>query len=1112
MNNETQVGIKFENKITNEPKLKRYIEQLKQIKALTNGLNPENIKQIESSSNSLKNIENSTKGIEKTAKTAFNLSLLKSFSRGLKNVSKEIGNLTQKSSEYLENINLFQVAFDGSYQEAEKFVNKMTEMYGLDESWGVRTVGIFKQLSNAMNLSTEEGTKLATLLTQMSVDISSLYNVDIEKASNVLQSALAGQTKPIRGTTGADITQATLQTTLGNLGIDRYVSDLSYAEKRLLIIVSLTQQLTQATGDFGRTIESPANQLRILEEQFSRLSRAVGNLFLPVLGKILPYLNAILMVLTEIISTVARLFGYKEDDYDYFSGTADSVLELEDNLEGAGAAAEKLKHGLRGFDKLNVITTPTSSSSGSASGGAGGIDPAIMKSFNNAYDEYLKKLDNVQMKATKIRDKIMEWLGFQKEINALTGKTEWKYKGMKTTLKNIWDSFKNLSTTGKILAGVLALLFTAKFIKAIKKVVELLGSTGLLKTVKALFSPFKSFYNILDDTNYAETSLGKSLVSANNSWASQLSLLDRVKVTMIGAGGLYAGIQLINSSMKDLAENGEMTAGSMLKLAGGFTSAIAGGALIGSQFGIYGTIIGGVAGGVIALYDAFMKYPTAVSIANEEIAKVNEKTNEYSKSLKEQYAAIEENYIQQMSLQGAYESLLKELDNIVDGNGRVKNGYEDRANFIITTLNNAYGTEIEMIDGVIKQYDDQIKKIQEIILEKRKQIALEKAEEEYKVALDNKVKAYNNLKESQNNYTEAVKNQKLAEEEYNEIMKTNLATDGAYIIMVNKKLKALEEANQRLEETGTSLNLATEAYNSNTNAILNYEGLLTTSSAENADAVEKYINQIENSYYDGEKTIKLTLDQQLDDAALYYASVLKTARENEAEINDTVLSSAESRLNGLNTNLAEMTSSVEGELGDNVISAWGELANSSESKFMEYFKTLPSDIQKNIVDKMKDKGYKISDELQNGINQINPTVEVKTDLSKANTDIKITADTSSAEKSTSNLWTRLKNAFKDAFNMSISPFANGGMPQVGQLFIANERGPELVGQIGGQSFVANQNQMMELLDRKMGSYQPNNNGGIYNIYLDKDHKIATYTLDQLQDMAISNGKPITIGR
>ena len=425
MNNETDVSIRFKNYVSGEGKLEKYAQTLAKIKSFTDGIDSAKIKDLESGASATKEVNDETKKMAKNVNSAFNYTVIRGFVRGLKSAYTMMGKLTNQSASYLENINLFQVAFNGAYQEAERFINKMSEMYGLDESGLTNTVGIFRQLANAMNLSVETGTKLATLLTQMSVDISSLYNIDISRASSVLQSSLAGQTKPIRGATGADITESTLQTTLNTIGLDKYVGDLSYAEKRLLIIISLTEQLSESTNDFARTIESPANQMRILNEQWERLTRAVGNVFLPILSKILPYLNAIMMVLTEIINTIATLVGYNQEDYDYFAGTADSVLELEDSLGGATEKAKQLKQGLRGFDKLNVIKTPSANDAG---GGAGGVDPKIMDAFNKAFDEYNSKLTDVTMKATKIRDAIMEWLGFTKKINTETGKVYFQFE------------------------------------------------------------------------------------------------------------------------------------------------------------------------------------------------------------------------------------------------------------------------------------------------------------------------------------------------------------------------------------------------------------------------------------------------------------------------------------------------------------------------------------------------------------------------------------------------------------------------------------------------------------------------------------------------------------
>lgn len=470
MNNDAEVSIKFKNSIMGENKLKQYAETLQKIQSVLSSMEQGKIKQMEQSANYIGNISNETDKMAKKFNVAFNYGALRMFASSLSRVYSGIVRVTQKSSEFLESFNLFQVAFDGNYKEAERFINKMSEMYGLDEAWLARTVGLFKQLANAMGLSGEAGTKLSMLLTQMSVDLSSLYNIDTANVPPILQSALASQTKPARRL-GSDITQTTLQTTLDSLGIDRSVVNLSYAEKRLLIVISLTKQLTQATNDWGRTLESPANQMRILNEQFSRLTREVGNVFLPILSKILPYLNAIVMVITEIISMIARLFGYKKEDFDYFDGLTEYIDDVAGGLGEANEGVEKLKRGLRGFDKLNNITTPSASAS-DVGAGVGGIDTDLMDAFNQAYDDYFKKITNVEMKATKIRDRIMEWLGFQKEIDEKTGDVYFKFK--KITGGTILGA---LGIGGTLYAGLKAIFNIISKITGIK-------FTGITKLVK----------------------------------------------------------------------------------------------------------------------------------------------------------------------------------------------------------------------------------------------------------------------------------------------------------------------------------------------------------------------------------------------------------------------------------------------------------------------------------------------------------------------------------------------------------------------------------------------------------------------------------------------------
>ena len=480
------------------------------------------IKQMEQSAKQMGNVSNEADKMAKKVNIAFNYGALRMFASSLSRVYSGLIKVTQKSSEFLESFNLFQVAFDDNYREAERFINKMSEMYGLDEAWLTRTTALFKQLANAMGMGAETGDKLSRLLTQMSVDISSLYNLDVDKVPQILQSALAGQTKPARRL-GADITQTTLQQTLGDLGIDRSVVNLSYAEKRLLIVISLTRQLTQATNDWGRTLESPANQMRILNEQFNRLTREVGNVFLPILSKILPYLNAIVMVLTEIIAIIARLFGYKKEDYDYFQTMADDIDDFGAGVDDASSSVEKLKRGLRGFDKLNNITTPSASSGGVGGGMGTGIDPDLMDAFNKAYDDYFKKISQVEMKATRIRDRIMEWLGFQKMIDDETGDVYFKFQ--KITGGTILGA---LGVGGSLFLGLKAILgiftkitgikFTgiATFVKNLGKIPKLLTAINpklalIIALVATLTAAFIKLYKENDEFRAKVDKLGEIL-------------------------------------------------------------------------------------------------------------------------------------------------------------------------------------------------------------------------------------------------------------------------------------------------------------------------------------------------------------------------------------------------------------------------------------------------------------------------------------------------------------------------------------------------------------------------------------------------------------------------
>ena len=1044
MNNQTDVSIKFKNYVEGEKKLEKYAQMLAQIKSLTQGIDTTNLKSIDNNANAIAKDVNK---IAKNTSRAFNYTAVREFTRAIGRLTTAYGKAVGKSTEYLENINLYQVAFDGNTKSADRFINTMSEMYGLDESWLTRTVGIFKQLANAMGVSAETGERLSTLLTQMSLDIASLYNVDMERASSVLQSAMAGQTKPIRGLTGGDITQATLQTTLDNLGIQRSIAELSFAEKRLIIIVSLTQQLNESIGDMGRTIESPANQIRVMNSQWDRMTRAVGNALLPTIASILPYVNAILMVITEILNAVATFFGYSEGDYDYFAGVADSVLEMEERLEGANQSAQKLKQGLRGFDKLNVITTPTSASAGGGTGGSN-IDPDIMNAFNSAYDDYLAKLEKTEMRATKIRDAIMEWLGFVKVINPLTGEISWQYKGLEETIKSLWSSFKKLPTTAKLFVALLGGMAISKVITSITTLVKLLGSTGLGKAVLALLSPFKSLTGYFK-TYYSMTkSVNGAITGGLSSWHKHLTKVDSLKVAVVG---LVAGYTMYDSALKKVNDTQKMSIGSFLQMTTGIATMTASLSQAISKFTGWGsltsTLVGGLAVAVVTIGKSVVDGLAMQERAYNSTINAHLKYKESLESANESALASANVGLAQID---RVQELTSELENLIGSNGKVQESDETRVRFILNEMNKAFGTEYELIDGIItqngkqyKSYGEVTKSIEKMIEAKKTEILLSAYEEDYTNALKTRKEIMDKIEQKQRTIEGL-------QERYNQSLKTGRDEYGITTKELERSIKRNEEAIENLQGT----------YDEAEQKILDYEDLMEASLSGNAEDLEK-------------------------------------AMENYGVVTENTLSET-----------ADVIKDHMNETHQSYVDAWGDLAKTSEETFLKEFKKLPKDVQEKVVNEMHKKGRKISEELQKGIEEVNPEINIKLDGS----DLKKKALKMLDSMSTT--WKAvgfdISGITQAKENIRAWKFAQGGLPPVGQLFVANEQGAEFVGHLGGQTFVANQNQMMELLDRKLGQAQGTGQK-VFNFYLDEGHKIATYTLDQLEEMAISNGKPIKIG-
>lgn len=286
-----------------------------------------------------------------------------------------IAQAVTESNKYQEDLNLFTVALGQYADEAKEYAEYVSDIMGIDPAQWLRNQGIFNTLLTGFGDTAERAQLMSQNLTQLGYDLSSYANIPIEEAMLKLQSGISGELEPLRRL-GYDLSQAKLQQTALNLGIKESVANMTQAEKAELRYYAIMTQVTTAQGDMARTLEAPANQLRILQAQLTQAARAIGNIFIPALNAILPYAIAVVQVIREIANALANLAGFKltEVDYSGVNSAAVGAGSLADNLDDAAGAAKKLKQYTAGFDELNVFAPNTGNGSGAGAGGAGGFD------------------------------------------------------------------------------------------------------------------------------------------------------------------------------------------------------------------------------------------------------------------------------------------------------------------------------------------------------------------------------------------------------------------------------------------------------------------------------------------------------------------------------------------------------------------------------------------------------------------------------------------------------------------------------------------------------------------------------------------------------------------
>lgn len=511
-----------------------------------------------------------------------------------------------KSSQYTEDLNLFTVSMGKYAEEAYNYAQKVSEIVGIDPAEWMRNQGVFNTIITGFGVAGDKAAYMSKNLTQLGYDIASFYNLDFESAMQKVQSGIAGELEPLRRL-GYDLSVARLEQERLNLGIDKSVSSMTQAEKSQLRYYAMMTQVTQVQGDMARTLEQPANMLRVLKAQFEQCARAIGNLFIPILVKVLPFAIAVANALREIITAIAGLFGVTlqaPDWGDSFGGATAGSGAIADNMDSAAGSAKELKKYLAGFDELNVLPDQNQGGGSGGSAGGGGGDLGIelpgydflKNAVGNKIDEWKKKLEPL---VNFVKDNLKEILELVATIG--TALLAWR---LATELMTGISALKALSQNGlsiplTITAG--AILTAAGF---------KIEFSGIKDAIEKRLNGFNFSEIILGGlvgtagTGLLGKGIGQFIAKAFSGSAVAKAITaggGTISTGLIGAaiGGIVAGIPMFVTGIYDAVTNGLNILNGLLIPAGSTLAGAGIGAIIGSLVGPIGTGIGAIIGLVV---------------------------------------------------------------------------------------------------------------------------------------------------------------------------------------------------------------------------------------------------------------------------------------------------------------------------------------------------------------------------------------------------------------------------------------------------------------------------------------------------------------------------------
>lgn len=382
----------------------------------------------------------------------------------LKAIAEYLGNAVAKFNDFYEATDLFHNAMGNLSGEADTLISKMQGLLGVDPTKAMTYMATIQSLGTSFGLASDKAYILSKNLTQLAYDEGSYWNKDVAETFTAMSSAISGEIEPIRRL-GIDLSQARLQQELLALGFNKQVSSLSQADKAVLRYIAIMKQTANVQGNLAQTIQSPANQIKILKAQLDMLAKSVGSLLYPAMKSILPPLIAAVQLIREFVEWVAKLMGVKVVFTD-FTKSADSVGgigdAMDDTADSTKKAAKALKDYTMGFDELNIID-PTQGSSGSGGGASAGnilgdVDLSGYDMFKNyvgnAVDEIKAKLEKLAPLIAGISAGFATWAIGNALLEALN-----KIKGDGSLIEGILKLWKSPIMGAAVAVGIMVARF-----------------------------------------------------------------------------------------------------------------------------------------------------------------------------------------------------------------------------------------------------------------------------------------------------------------------------------------------------------------------------------------------------------------------------------------------------------------------------------------------------------------------------------------------------------------------------------------------------------------------------------------------------------------------------